>query len=159
MRYTFLFIIALLALSSAIAPAQLNVSVNFNVQRQPIWGPTGYDYVDYYYLPDIETYYSVSQERFYYYEGGRWVGRSRLPSQYSNYDIYNSYKVVVNERRPYRNHKVYRDRYSSYRGRHDQQPIRDSRDERYFAIKNHPEHNKWVKNGRGNGKGKGNRRN
>jgi hypothetical protein len=59
---------------------------------------------------------------------------------------------------------MYREKYSSYKGRHDQQPIRDSRDSKYFVNKNHPEHNNWVKqqkhdnsNGKGNnGKGKGN---
>ena len=34
---------------------------------------------------------------------------------------------------------------SSYKNRHDQQAIHDSRDSKYFANKNHPEHNNWVK--------------
>jgi hypothetical protein len=101
---------------------------------------------------------------FYYNEGGRWMSRSSLPSRYRGYDLYNSYKVVVNDPTPYRNHGMYREKYSSYRGRHDQQPIRDSRDSRYFVNKNHPEHNNWVKqqkhdngNGKGKGKGRGNK--
>ncbi len=156
MRYLFLLIATLLLLSSL--PAQVSVNLNFNVGSQPVWGPTGYDHVEYYYLPDIEVYYSISQHMFFYYDGGRWIGRSRLPSRYRNYDLYNSYKVVVNERRPYRNHKMYRDQYSSYKDRRDQQPIRDSRDSRYYVIKNHPEHNNWVKQQKQDkGKGKGNK--
>jgi hypothetical protein len=162
MRYFFV-LIAILFVSSALH-AQVSVGLNFNVDRQPVWGPTGYDHVEYYYLPDIETYYNVPQHRFYYNEGGRWVGRSRLPARYRDYDLYNSHKVVVNEREPYRNHKMYRDQYSSFQGRHDQQPIRDSRDSRYFVNKNHPEHNNWLKqqkhdNGNGRGKGHGNQQN
>jgi len=146
------------------AEAQLSLSLGFNLDRQPVWGPTGYDHVEYYYMPDIEVYYNVPEHMFYYNEHGRWISRSSLPSRYRGYDLYNSYKVVVNERAPYRNHNIYRDKYSSYKGRHDQGAIRDSRDSRYFVNRNHPEHNNWVKqqrhengNGKGNhGNGKGN---
>jgi hypothetical protein len=159
MRYFFILVAALLV-SSAL-DAQVGIRLNFNVGSQPVWGPTGFDHVEYYYLPDIEAYYYVPQHMFYYQERGRWVGRSRLPSRYRDYDFYNSYKVVVNERRPYRNHKMYRDQYSMYKGRHDQEVIRDSRDSRYYVIRNHPEHNNWMKqqnHDNGNGRGKGNKR-
>ncbi len=141
MRY-FLVLIVVLFLSITL-DAQIQVSVNLG--NQPTWGPVGYDYVEYYYLPDIEAYYYVPQQRFYYYEGERWIYRSSLPSRYRNYDLYNSYKIVVNEQKPWLNHKNYKEKYSSYKGRHDQQPIRDSRDSKYFVNKNHPEHSKWVK--------------
>lgn len=156
MRYVFLMVAALFV--SGTLHAQLSIKLNFNVDSQPVWGPTGYDHVEYYYLPDIEVYYNVPQHTFFYFEGRRWIGRSHLPSRYRDYDFYNSYKVVVNEREPYRNHTMYRDQYSSYRGRHDQEPIRDSRDARYFVNKDHPEHNKWVKQQRHDhekGKGRG----
>jgi hypothetical protein len=35
-------------------------------------------------------------------------------------------------------------KYSYYKSRHDQRPIRDSRDSKYLINKNHPEHNIWV---------------
>lgn len=158
MRYFFVIITALfLWFTSDTSNAQVSTSINLG--SQPIWGPTGYDYVEYYYLPDIDVYYSVPQRRYYYYNStGRWRYSSNLPSRYSNYDIYNSYKVVVNEREPWRNHKDYREKYSTYRDRHDQQPIRDSRDSKYFINKNHPEHNNWVKQQKhDNGKGKHNK--
>jgi hypothetical protein len=160
MRRLLVLIVAVF-LSSTV-DAQIRFSLNFNVDRQPVWGPTGFDRVEYYYLPDIEVYYNVPQHRFFYYERGRWMSRSSLPPRYRGYDLYNSYKVVVNEPTPYRNHKMYREKYSSYKGRHDQQPIRDSRDSKYFVNPNHPEHNNWVKqqrhdNGKGTGKGRGNK--
>ena len=143
MRHLLVFIVAVFL--SSTADAQLRINLSFNVDRQPVWGPTGYDHVEYYYLPDIDAYYNVPQRRFYTHEGGRWIGRSSLPSRYRNFDLYNSYKVVVNEPAPYRNNKTHREQYSSFKGRHDQQPIRDSRDAKYFVNKNHPEHNNWVK--------------
>ncbi|HCY75142.1 MAG: hypothetical protein IH620_03395 [Ignavibacterium sp.] len=144
MRY--LFVILSVFILGAAGSLNAQINLNFNVDKQPIWGPTGYDYVEYYYLPDIETYYSVPQHRYYYYNNkGRWIYSSNLPSRYNNFDFYNSYKVVVNEREPWRNHKNYKEKYFSYKGRHDQQLIRDSRDAKYFVIKNHPGHNNWVK--------------
>ena len=149
MRYVFGLLGVLFMASTA--NAQLSISFGFNLDRQPIWGPTGYDHVEYYYLPDIEVYYNVPEHMFYYEDGGRWISRSSLPARYRGYDFYNSYKVVVNERAPYRNHRMYREKYFSYKGRHDQQPIRDSRDEKYFTNKRHPEHNNWVKQQHDNG--------
>ena len=146
MRYFFVSIISLFLWCGSInLNAQVSVNLNFNLDSQPAWGPTGYDYVEYYYLPDIDVYYYVPQQRYYYYNKGHWVYKSSLPSRFGNYDFYNSYKVVINEREPWRNHKNYKEKYSSYKGRHDQQLIRDSRDSKYFQNKNHPEHNNWVK--------------
>jgi hypothetical protein len=159
MRRLLLLIVAVF-LSSTV-DAQLRVNLNFNIDRQPVWGPSGYDHVEYYYLPDIGVYYNVPQQRYYYNERGRWISRSSLPSRYGGFDLYNSYKVVLNERDPWRNDNRYREQYASFKGRHDQQPIRDARDAKYYVNPNHPEHQNWVKQQKhdnGNGKGKGNKK-
>lgn len=142
MRHMLVILVAVLL--SGIVDAQVRVRDNLNVCRQPMWGPTGYDHVEYYYLPDIEAYYNVPQHKFFYSEEGRWMTGSSLPSRYQKYDLYNSYKVVVNEPTPYRNHTAYRGKYSLYKGRHDQEAIRDSHDAKYFVNANHPEHSIWV---------------
>jgi len=152
MRYV-LALVAAVLLSSTVQ-AQLSVSLGFNVDRQPVWGPTGYDHAENYYIPDIEAYYNVPQHRYYYQENGRWIGRASLPSRYRNFNLYNAHKVVVNERSPWRNHATYRDKYASYKGQHDQQSIRDSRDSKYYVNPNHPEHKNWAKQQKQN-KGKG----
>ena len=155
MRRLFVFIVALF-LSSALN-AQVHVKLNLNLDTQPIWGPTGYDHVENYYLPDVDAFYNVPSHLFYYNEKGRWISKAMLPARFHNVDLYNSYKVVVNERNPWRSPAVYRDKYASFKGRHDQQPIRDSREAKYFVNKNHPEHNKYVqqqKQDKGNQKGR-----
>jgi hypothetical protein len=55
--------------------------------------------------------------------------------------------VVINDdARPYRNAATYRSRYAEYKGgNRRQEAIRNSQDSKYFVNKNHPEHNKWVK--------------
>jgi hypothetical protein len=143
MRHILVLILAVLFASTA--DAQVRINLNFNIDRQPVWGPTGYDHVEYYYLPDLDVYYSVPQQRWFYNERGRWISRPSLPARYRGHDLYNSYKVVVNEPAAYRNNKSHREQYASFKGRHDQQPIRDVRDPKYYVNKNHPEHNNWVK--------------
>jgi hypothetical protein len=166
MRYILALIAAVLLLGAFSTPAsaQVSISFGFNVDRQPIWGPTGYDHVDFYYLPDIDVYYNVPQHRYYYSDRGRWRNSSSLPSRYRGFDLYHSYKVVVNEPTPYLNDQIYRDKYGSYKGHHDQEVIRDSRDPKYFVNPMHPEHKNWVrqhkqyqKNGRDNNNDQGER--
>jgi len=110
--------------------AQLSVSIN--IGTQPTWGPTGYDHADYYYLPDVESYYSVQSHQFIYLSNGRWMYAASLPARYSNYDLYSGYKVVVNRPRPYLNYSQDRVQYGKYKGwKGKQTVIRDSRDARY----------------------------
>jgi hypothetical protein len=129
------------ALSINVAEAQ--VRVNLNISSQPIWGPVGYDNVQNYYLPDIDAYYDVNAQLFYYNSGGRWISARELPPSYPNFDLYRSYKVVINRPHPWMNATSYRRQYAGYRGRHNQVVIRDSRDQRYYANPNHPMHNQW----------------
>ncbi len=124
-----------------------------NIGSQPDWGPVGYDRADYYYMPDIDTYYNVTTHRYVYYENNAWVRRAALPPRYANYNMYNSYKVVVNERAPWKRADVYRTKYAAYKGRHDQVIIRDSHDDKY---KNHWQGGPVKDRGHGKVKGHGN---
>lgn len=119
--------------------AAAQVNVNVNIGSQPLWGPVGYDYVDYYYLPDVESYYHVPRRQFIYLQNNRWVFSSSLPSRYRGYDLYSGYKVVVNSRNPYRNFDRDRVAYSRYRHSKGQQVIRYSNDSRYYVVKGHPQ--------------------
>lgn len=135
------------------ATTQAQVSVQFNIGSQPLWGPTGYDYVSYYYMPDIDAYYDVPNQRYVYLDRGRWLMSRNLPSRFRNYDIYNGYKVVINQPNPWLRHNTYRQQYAGFRGRHGQPVIRDARDARYYANPSHPHHNEWrdgAFNDRGN---------
>lgn len=153
--------VSLLSLSTR---AQVNVSVN--IGSQPLWGPTGYDHVDYYYLPDVESYYDVPKRQFVYLNGNDWVFANNLPSRYGNYDLYNGYKVVINSPRPYLNFRNDKVKYAKFKGNGKKQMvIRDSRESKYYVVKGHPHgmppgqakklYGKGNKaNGHGNGKGK-----
>jgi len=126
-------------------PGTMYGSVDVNISDQPIWGPTGYDRADFYYIPDIDVYYSVSERQYIYREGANWNHAASLPTRYSGYDPYHSYKVVINENKPYQNNDNHQTKYKTYKGVKDQAVIRDSRDRKYFVNKDHPEHANWVK--------------
>ena len=139
------------------ADAQIQVSVN--IGNQPDWGPVGYDRVDYYYLPEIETYYDVNSRQYVYFENNRWVRRGSLPGRYRNYNKYRGYKVVINERAPWERNNEYRTRYNGYGNRRDQIITRDSKDEKYAKHWNKKrekedrkerkdDFKKWKKNGK-----------
>jgi hypothetical protein len=133
-----LLFLAIAAGSIICIPASAQLRVNVNIGNQPSWGPVGYDHVDYYYLPDIETYYYVPTRQFVYLDHGRWIYSSSLPYRYRGYNLNRGYKVVVNQPRAYQNfpmHRVEYSRYRNYGGR--QMIIKNSNDPRY-VVKDHP---------------------
>lgn len=118
------------------------VSINVNLGMQPNWGPVGYSSVNYYYLPDIQSYYDVRASQFIYLNGGHWVRSGHLPNHYRNYDLHQGYKVVLNDyhgSKPYTNYKYDKVKYhKGYKGK-PQKSIRDSHD-------HHEDHGKNGKN-------------
>lgn len=156
-----------IAITGFTVSSMAQLRVNINIGTQPVWGPTGYDYVDYYYLPDIGAYYYVPDQVYYFRHGNSWRRYRNLPPQYANYDLYHSHKVVINGvNRPYLQDDRYRQQYGAFRGRNDQTPIRDSREEKYFENRNHPQHAQWQQshgnngnNGRNMSRGRDNDRN
>lgn len=109
-----LFVFAVFVFTNT-SKAQVSVGVNINIGDQPDWGPAGYDYVEYYYLPDIEAYYYVPRRQFVYLSGGRWIFSASLPSVYADYNLYSGYKVVFRTHEPYRYFKDHRVRYARYK--------------------------------------------
>ncbi len=147
------FIFASLLLISSITATQAQLSVSVNIGSQPKWGPVGYDRVEYYYLPEYQAYYYVPKRQFIYLRGNNWIYANSLPSSFGRINLYNTYKVVINEPRPYMHHIDYRNKYNSNRGwRAPQQVIiRDrDRDDRYRNERD----DDHRENGRGHDKNK-----
>jgi hypothetical protein len=109
-----LLLIAAIGFASLAAiPAKAQVSLSINIGSQPQWGPRGYDHVDYYYLPDVESYYYVPTRQFVYFSGNTWIHSRNLPRRYRGYDLYGGRKVVINSPRPWLRHNNYRTQYVS----------------------------------------------
>ena len=144
--HSVLLLVTVLSVSSFVASAQVSVSVN--IGTQPMWGPSGYDRADYYYLPDVEAYYYVPRQQFIYLDAGRWVFAANLPGRYRNYDLYSGYKVVINQARPYDHFYDHRNQYARYRGWNSRQEcIRD-----YRGPRGGDRGRDWDDRGRGRGR-------
>ncbi|MDF2433804.1 MAG: hypothetical protein JWP44_3435 [Mucilaginibacter sp.] len=105
--------IAMSGLIYSTANAQVGLHVGFNfgparVVQVPVYDD---DEDDYYYLPDVDAYYSVNEECYYYYNGYRWVPAAYLPGAFRYYDWRNADRYEVRAPRPYLHDDVYRSRY------------------------------------------------
>lgn len=147
--------------TASVSFAKAQVSVSVNIGAQPMWGPVGYESVDYYYLPDIECYYYVPGRQFVYLNGPNWVFSYNLPVRYRGYDLYRGYKVVCNEPRPYMHFYSDRAAYARYRGYYGHQPVlRDYHRGGYYdgprghAYRHYERGGGWE-HGRGRGHGHG----
>ncbi|MBC8172586.1 MAG: hypothetical protein H7X71_01655 [Chitinophagales bacterium] len=124
------------------------IGVRVNISSQPVWGPTGYRYVEYYYMPECDVYYYVPTGQFVYLSGGNWIYASSLPVVYAC-DPYTTYKVVINKPKPYLHHDVYVVKYAKYKSPgHRQVIIRDSDDPKYYVVKGHPKNNSGLEGDR-----------
>jgi hypothetical protein len=137
---------------------QAQVSVNVNLGSPPAWGPA----VDYYYLPDVQSYYDIKAKQFIYLGNGQWVRSRNLPTQYRNYDLYNGYKVVLNDyhgSKPYSNFKNHKVKYfKGYKGSPQKTIGAKKVVVRKNSYNNGNNGKNNNKNGKGNnGQGKGNK--
>ena len=111
--------------------------VRVNISSQPLWGPVGYNYVEYYYIPGCEVYYYVPGATFHYFSGGVWLSATSLPAAYGC-DLYSSYKVVINRPKPWLHHHTYVVKYAKYKSSPPRQyVIRDSDDPKYYVVQGH----------------------
>jgi len=105
-------ILGIVVLTSNQSNAQ--VSINVNIGSQPAWIPAGYQDVNYYYLPEVQSYYCVPQRQFVYLSGDRWTRSRYLPARYRGYNLNHGRKIVVYGDNPYRSYNNHRVRYASH---------------------------------------------
>lgn len=95
-----------LVLMSVFMEAQISVHGSL-----PVWGP-GVTTEQYYYLPEIDSYYDIRRSQFICLNNGYWIRSKYLPSRYRNYNLNTGHVVVINDyrgSRPYihfRNNKL-----------------------------------------------------
>ncbi|MDR2917068.1 MAG: hypothetical protein LBV74_19930 [Tannerella sp.] len=123
--------------------AEAQVHVSINIDLQPAWGPSGYNYAEFYYIPEINVYYDVVNQLFYYPNRGRWISSIFLLVAYSYYDFYSLYKVVLNGvHRPWKHNRRHVNMYSGYRYNYVQVPIFYMKEPRYNHARNN--YHRWV---------------
>lgn len=136
------FITALVFTTTTRVSAQIDVNINL----LPQWGPAEYDHVEYYYMPEHDIYYYAPKKQFVYRKGNVWTQTNTLPYQYRNVNLYSTYKVVINEPKPYDRHAYFAGKYKGYKKSHPKQLlIRDSHDPKYGKRDNHQDNKKYSK--------------
>lgn len=115
------FILAAVLLLSAslfsgcmmMAPTRTVTTVSY---ENPQWAPPYYSGARYYYLPDLELYYDLGNREYIFLMNGRWHFSPYLPSIYGNYDLENSFCIVmnVNVYKPWLHHQYYVSHYPRY---------------------------------------------
>jgi hypothetical protein len=89
--------------------AQTGTANNRNLSSR-----AGYTAGNYYYYPEIDTWYDIPNRRFVYFENGRWFYSDAISGKYRYYDIASAYKVQVTEKKPYQHADAYRQLYIAY---------------------------------------------
>ena len=98
----------------ATAAIQAQVNVNINLGTPPVWAPADRVETQYYYLPEIDTYYDVPSERFIYISNGKWIRSTVLPVRYRSYNLNSGRVVYLTDYRgksPYTYHKKHKVKY------------------------------------------------
>jgi hypothetical protein len=139
------------------ANAQVSVHIGFNIPTRRVYVPAPQpqpvmvydndeldDSDDYYYLPDVEAYYSIPTHRYFYMDGGSWVSAAYLPGAYRNYDWRTARRFEVRGRRPYMQHEQYRSKWGGNANRGDW----NRRDNNYAGRNTN--RNDWNRGNNGN---------
>jgi len=67
---------------------------------------------DYYYLPDVDAYYNINEQCYYYFDGDNWISAAFLPGAYHDYNWRNATRYEVRVPHPYMHNDFYRSRYN-----------------------------------------------
>ncbi len=134
-----LFLISALAVTY-FSTVKGQVRVNFNINLQPQWAPASYDHAEYYFLPELGIYYSVPTHEFIYPDGNRWMFSRELPPEYHRFDLYSTYKVIINDPKPYLRNNYYVMHYRGYQNNYQE-------NRRYFGSEDNGRHKDWEHNG------------
>ena len=94
----------------------------FSLQAQvvkytnPVWAPVYYSGVRYYYIPDIETFYDLTNQDFVYLDDGQWLFSYGLPPMYAGFDLFDAFVIAldVDVFQPWMHHQFYVSNYPRY---------------------------------------------
>ena len=126
------------------------VSVNLDLGKPPVWAPKNAEPAQYYYLPEIETYYDVPAQRYVYLRNGKWFRSAALPAHYRSYNLRKGRIVYLKD---YRGNKPY-----TYFGNHKIKYGKGNYKPNFYKRNNRGNNNVFNRGGNnkhGNGHGNG----
>ncbi|MEM0543122.1 hypothetical protein WFZ85_10890 [Flavobacterium sp. j3] len=112
MKNLLLLLICINLLPVAKIKAQTNA--NIKLEKTATWSPAQRFDKQYYYLPEIDAYYDVSQRKYIYQSNNAWVRSNTLPTRYNNYNLKKGKIVYITDYRgntPFKYHKKHKSKY------------------------------------------------
>ena len=106
-----LFILGAMILAFNFSHSQIDVNVN--IGTPPVWGPV-VTTQEYYFLPDINSYYDIRQSQFIYLNNGVWIRNKSLPKRFKTYNLNGGNVVIIDDyrgRSPYSKYKSHKLKY------------------------------------------------
>jgi len=94
-----------------LSPRRVYTSAPVVVEQAPVYDDSNNDY---YYLPDVDAYYNVDEQCYYYFDGESWISAAYLPGAYRDYDWRNARHFEVRASRPYLQNDLYMSKYSGH---------------------------------------------
>ena len=91
---------------------QSQIKVNFGTP--PVWAPADRVATQYYYLPEIDSYYDVPTSQFIYVRKGAWYRSKALPARYKAYNLKSARVIYLTDykgNKPYFYHKDHKIKY------------------------------------------------
>ena len=152
MKSTKLTIAAMLFFITTGITAQ--VSVNVNIGVPPVWATAAPVGVQFYYLPDIETYYDVPSRQYIYLNNGVWIHSVSLPYRYRTYNLHNGHTVYLTDYRGTKPYKFYKQHKVKYVGNKKWKDNGHDNGNRYENNKENDGNDKEKGKGKGKGHGK-----
>ncbi len=135
------------------ANSQISTRKVVKVQA-PIWAQSNDVAANYYYLPEIDTYYDVPAQQFIYLNNSNvWVKTNRLPSSQKTYDLKNGKIIYLTEykgRKPYLHHKSHKAKYYGITQKHDNAKYVKVKSDngKHLGQKKHGKYNAQKKHGK-----------
>lgn len=121
------------AYKSSDAQVRFHIGVNFGspIYRQPVAAAVEdvqyADGDDYYYLPDVDAYYDISNQLYFFMDGDRWVSAPYLPGRYHDFDWRYARHYEVRGHRPFMRNDFYRERFNGFAGGNPDWRMHDNR--------------------------------
>lgn len=142
----------------AASTSQAQVSINVNlgspvVVAQPTWVPQNHSNVDFYYIPDIQSYYDVNNSVYVYRNNGNWCRTRYVPVQYLNYNLNHAHRVALrgyHGNQPYAYYNNHTVRYNNNRDYNSGRKQYNNRRyaDNYKGNKRYDKHNRYDRDDR-----------
>jgi len=86
-----LIVVFLLSLTAA------NAQKAATTTAPKLFDPITNCHLRYYYFPNLEAYFDIKKNIYYYTQNGKWIIADEIPAGYKGYSLYNKCRVAITD--------------------------------------------------------------